>query len=102
MSSKLSSHQILESAEFKELAARKNFISVVLTIAELTVYFGFIFLIAFNKPFLAKKMSGAITWGIPIGVGTIVLSWILTGIYIRWANRKYDAMVEEVKDRIGG
>jgi len=34
-------------------------------------------------------------------VGVIFLSWILTGIYVFWANNKYDAMVQSVKDRLG-
>ncbi|MCL5978703.1 MAG: DUF485 domain-containing protein [Nitrospirae bacterium] len=99
---KKTAHEILEDEDFKSLAARKNSISLVLTILELFLYFGFIALIAYNKPFLSSKLSGAITFGIPIAVGTIVLSWVLTGIYVRWANTKYDHLVKNVKDKIGG
>jgi uncharacterized membrane protein (DUF485 family) len=102
MSRETSSREIMQSREFRELSSMKNSISITLTILELVIYFGFIMLIAFNKPFLSQKLVGAITVGIPLGVATIVLSWILTGIYIRWANRKYDVLVEEVKERIGG
>ena len=42
------------------------------------------------------------TIGIPIAVGTILGSWVLTGIYIFWANTKYDKMVKDLKDKIGG
>ena len=68
------------------------------------LYFGFIGLIAFNKPFLAQKLSEgeATTIGIPIAVGTIIGSWVLTGIYIWWANTKYDVLVNKVKDKVGG
>jgi uncharacterized membrane protein (DUF485 family) len=67
------------------------------------LYFGFIGLIAFKKEFLAQKLGeGATTIGIPIAVATIVLSWVLTGIYIYWANSKYDAMVKKVKEKVGG
>jgi len=100
--SKKSVHEILEDEEFKSLAKKKNTISLILTVLELFIYFGFISLIAFNKAFLASKFSGAITLGIPIGIGVIVLSWILTGIYVNWANKKYDPMVENVKNKIGG
>jgi len=101
--SPISAHQILDDPEFKKLVRQKNLISTVLTIVELVLYFGFIALIAYNKPFLAQKMSegSAITIGIPIAVGVIFLSWILTGIYVFWANNKYDAMVQSVKDRLG-
>jgi uncharacterized membrane protein (DUF485 family) len=101
--SPISAHQILDDPEFKKLVRQKNAVSTVLTIVELVLYFGFIALIAYNKPFLAQKMSdgSAITIGIPIAVGVIFISWILTGIYVFWANNKYDAMVKSVKDRLG-
>jgi uncharacterized membrane protein (DUF485 family) len=102
MDSKMNKKALLEDPDFKKLVARKNTISLILTVAELTLYFGFIGLIAFNKPFLGTKISGSITIGIPIAVGTILISWILTGIYIWWANNKYDAMVQQIKDKVGG
>ncbi len=104
MSSKKSVHEILEDEDFKSLSAQKDSISITLTILELVLYFGFIALIAFNKPFLAQKMGGegATTIGIPIAVGTIIFSWVFTGIYIFWANSKYDSLVRKVKDKVGG
>lgn len=101
---KKSKEEILNDPDFQRLVRQKNTISWVLTILELVLYFGFIALIAYNKPFLAKKMSadGAATVGIPIAIGTIILSWIFTGIYIWWANQKYDQMVKNVKDKFEG
>lgn len=99
-----SARQVLDDPEFKALAAQKNTVSLVLTLMQLVLYFGFIALIAYDKPFLAQKISSgsAITLGIPIAVGVILLSWILTGIYIYWANSRYDKMVTRVKKRFGG
>lgn len=99
---KITTQDILMDKDFKTLCSQKNTISVILTVAELVVYFGFIALIAYNREFLATKISGAITMGIPIAIGAIFMSWILTGVYIRWANQKYDAMVKKVRDKIGG
>jgi uncharacterized membrane protein (DUF485 family) len=48
------------------------------------------------------NVGGAATIGIPIAVGTIFLSWIFTGIYIWWANTKYDDMVKRVIEKVGG
>lgn len=100
----MSKKDILNDPEFKKLVKQKNTISWILAILELVLYFGFISLIAFNKPFLAQKLNEATatTIGIPIAVGTIVLSWVLTGIYIYWANTKYDVMVKTLRDRTGG
>ena len=93
---------ILNDADFKSLSGRKNAMSLVLAMLELALYFGFVALVAFNKPFLSAKISGAITVGIPIAVGTILLSWLLTGVYILWANNKYDVLVKKVRDKARG
>jgi uncharacterized membrane protein (DUF485 family) len=98
---KKTAQDILNDDDFKSLSSQKTTISIILTILELVLYFGFIGLIAFNKPFLASKISGAISIGIPIAVATIILSWVLTGIYIRWANAKYDVLVKKVKEKVG-
>ena len=102
--SKLKHEDILDDPDFKDLSRQKFIISTVLTILELALYFGFIGLIAFNKPFLAQKLSAGVatTIGIPIAVGTIIGSWVFTGIYIWWANNKYDVLVNKVKDKVGG
>ncbi len=102
--SKLKHEDILHDPDFKDLSRQKFIISTVLTILELVLYFGFIGLIAFNKPFLAQKLSAGVatTIGIPIAVGTIIGSWVFTGIYIWWANNKYDVLVNKVKEKVGG
>lgn len=104
MDRKKTAHEILEDRDFKNLSSQKNRISVILTLLELALYFGFIALIAYNKPFLAQKMSEgrATTVGIPVAVGTIFFSWVFTGIYIFWANSRYDSLVRKIKDKIGG
>ena len=101
---KLKHEDILHDPDFKELSRQKSAISITLLILELVLYFGFIALIAFNKPFLAMKLSAGVatTIGIPIAVGTIIGSWMLTGIYIYWANTKYDVLVNKVKEKVGG
>jgi uncharacterized membrane protein (DUF485 family) len=102
--SKLKKEDILNDPDFKNLSSQKVTISIILTILELALYFGFIGLIAFNKPFLATKLGPGVatTIGIPIAVGTIIGSWVLTGIYIFWANKKYDVLVNKVKEKVGG
>jgi len=102
--SKLKHEDILNDPDFKDLSSQKFTISIILTVLELVLYFGFIGLIAFNKPFLATKLTAGVatTIGIPIAVGTILGSWVLTGVYIWWANKKYDVLVNKVKEKVGG
>ena len=101
---KMSTEEILNDPEFKRLVSQKNTISWTLGIVELVLFYGFIYWVALDKAFLAQKLNEgkAMTIGIPIAVGTILLSWVLTGIYIYWANTRYDEMVKKLRERIGG
>ncbi|BAI70011.1 conserved hypothetical protein [Hydrogenobacter thermophilus TK-6] len=92
--------EILESREFKELASKRNRVAGFLTFLQLLIYFGFIFVLAFKKEILSQKIGEGLTVGIPIGIAIIVISWILTGVYVYWANGFYDRAVEEIKDRL--
>jgi uncharacterized membrane protein (DUF485 family) len=92
---------LLDDPEFKDLVARKNRISIYLTVLTLIVYYGFIGLIAFKRDVFGGMFVGNITFGIALGVSVILSSWIFTGIYVRWANSKYDAMVQNIKSKAG-
>ncbi len=101
---KLSNQELLNDPEFKTLVSKKNIISWILIIIELVIFFVFVYWVALKPQFLGQLMTEgkATTIGIPIAVGTIVVSWVLTGIYIFWANTSYDTMVKNLKDKIGG
>ena len=40
------------------------------------------------------------TLGIPMGIGMIVFAFILTAIYVVWANQVYDPEVERLKGQL--
>jgi uncharacterized membrane protein (DUF485 family) len=93
--------RLLDDPEFRALAGAKDRISAILTAATLVVYFGFILLIAFQRDLFGRKAIGNVTVGILLGIGVIVASFVLTGIYVRWANSKYDAMIDTVRRKAG-
>jgi len=95
-----STHEMLESPDFKRLVRGKWTIAIVLTIVLFIVYYGYILLIAGNKAFLAQRIGEYTTLGIPIGVGVIVAAWVLTFIYVVWANRVHDAEVSRLVDEM--
>lgn len=92
--------KILNSKEFHQLVKKRRSVSILFTVLMLSVYFGFILLIAYNKPFLSTIIGEHITLGLPLGVGIIVFAWVLTGFYIYWANNKYDKSVRDLKNQI--
>ena len=89
--------KIEANPKYHELRRKRNVFGWSLTVMMLVVYFGYIALIAFNKPFLAQPIgSGVTTIGIPIGLGVIIFTIVITGIYVRRANGEYDRLTAEI------
>ena len=84
-------------AALERLASRRARIAGALTAAVMALYFGFILLIAWAKPLLATKLAPGLSLGIALGALVIVVSWLLTWLYVRWANRYYDAALDELR-----
>ncbi|XPE42211.1 DUF485 domain-containing protein [Shigella flexneri] len=96
--------RIEDSARFRELVEKRQRFTTILSIIMLAVYISFILLIAFAPGLAWVRRSTREDQrhpGIPIGVGVILISFILTGILYLAANRESDrlnnAVLHEVK-----
>ncbi len=83
-------------ARLRRLASRRDRFAALLTAAIVVIYFGFILLIAFNKPLLGRLIVPGLSVGILMGALVIVSSWVLTWVYVRWANTEYDPELREL------
>ena len=81
----------------QELARRRWRVAITLTLVMVAIYFGFILLVAYNKPLLGRLISPGLSLGVLLGALVIVLSWITTWIYVRWANTHYDKALRELQ-----
>ena len=97
---KQTARQMLDSPEFKRMVTKRWTFSVILTLVLFVMYYGYIVLIAVNKPFMAQKIGEVNTLGIPLGVAVILLSWVLTAIYVVWANTVHDPEVRKLKGNV--
>ena len=89
--------KIEANPKYLELRSKRNRIGWLLTAFMMVVYYGYIALIAFDKEFLARPIgSGVTTVGIPIGIGVIVFTIVITGIYVRRANSEFDRLTAEL------
>ena len=89
--------KIQSHPKYLELKSKRNALGLLLTVLMLAVYYGYIALIAFNKPFLAQPIGAGVTsLGIPIGFGVIVFTIIITGLYVRRANSEFDALTKDI------
>ncbi len=93
-------------ARLHAVAAKRWRIAIWLSIIMLVAYYGFILLVAFNKPLLGTTLvsttvaSGAVSPGLSLGILlgalVIVFAWVLTLTYVNWANNKYDHEIHEL------
>ncbi|MEY4591202.1 MAG: hypothetical protein RIR18_97 [Pseudomonadota bacterium] len=111
--------KIQANPKFQKFVSMRNGYSIIMTVLMIVVYFGYILLIAFNKEWLATKLVPAVTqvtsnpetgeaittiisagtatsYGIPLGVGVIVFTILLTNIYVRRANTEFDTINAEI------
>ncbi len=93
-------HEIIESKEFKSLVMKRWRVSLVLLALLFVSYYGYILLIAGNKSFVSQKIGEVTTLAIPLGIASIVIAWILTAVYVVWANNVYDPEVERLKGEL--
>ncbi|HNQ10111.1 MAG: DUF485 domain-containing protein [Burkholderiales bacterium] len=89
--------KIQSHPKYLELRTKRNRLGIFLTVLMLVAYYGYIALIAFDKKFLAQPIgSGVTTLGIPIGMGVILFTIVITGIYVRRANGEFDALTKQI------
>ncbi|NDY90886.1 DUF485 domain-containing protein [Ideonella livida] len=89
--------RIRANPKYQELKAKRSAFGWMLTALMMVVYYGYIALIAFNKEFLSQPLgTGVTTIGVPIGMGVIVFTIVITGIYVRRANSEFDRLTKEI------
>lgn len=87
------------SDQLRRLAAARWRVAILLTAAMMTLYFGFILLVAYNKPLLSSVVVPGLSLGILLGALVIVAAWVLMFVYVTWANRHHDAEVHSIRER---
>ena len=74
-------------------------VAISLTVAMMAVYFGFVLLVAFNKPLLGVLVARGLSLGMLLGALVILVAWALTWAYVQWANTHYDASLQRLRER---
>ncbi|HAI05337.1 MULTISPECIES: DUF485 domain-containing protein [Pantoea] len=94
--------QIERNPRFHELVRKRQAFATLLSLIMLVLYVGFILLIAFAPGWLGTPLHPGtnVTRGIPIGVGLIVMSFVLTGIYVWRANGEFDRLTKAILSEV--
>lgn len=90
--------RILRNPKFQELVRTRSGFAWTLAGVMLAIYLGFILLVAFAQGLMATKVGGGVTsLGIVLGLVVIVSAFLLTGIYVRRANSRFDELTRDLQ-----
>ena len=88
------------SPEFAHLRSRLRRFVFPMSAVFLVWYAAYVLLGAFAHDFMAIKVWGDINVGLLIGLGQFVSTFVITWIYVRFANRDLDPRAEAIAARL--
>lgn len=93
--------KIQADPNYQTLVSKRNAFSVSLSIFMLVMFYVYILVIAFEPSLLATKIGGGImTVAFPIGAAIIIISFLVTLIYVKKANGEYEDLTNKIKDNV--
>lgn len=90
--------RIRRNPRFAELVAKRTRFALVLSAIVLTIFYGFVLLVAFAPDVVAQRLGEGsnLTIGIAAGLFQFVFFWLLTLLYVRRANGEFDDINNEI------
>jgi cation/acetate symporter len=84
--------------KFAELVRRRSRFAWTLSAVVLTLFYGFVLVVAFAPQVLGQPLSAdsPFTVGLVLELGMFVLFWVLTAVYVRRANTEFDALTQDI------
>jgi uncharacterized membrane protein (DUF485 family) len=89
------------SEEFAELRSRFRKFVFPMTALFLAWYFLYVLLSVYASDFMSHKVLGNINVGLILGLGQFVSTFVITILYVRWADRVFDPRAAALATRIG-
>ena len=91
-----------QTDDFVDLRRRFRRFVFPMTALFLAWYFLYVLLAAFASDFMSQKVWGNINVGLLIGLGQFVSTFVITGLYVRFANRDLDPRAQAIREELEG
>ena len=91
-----------QSQEFADLRKALRRFAFPMTAFFLIWYASYVLLGAFAHDFMAVRVVGNINVGLLIGLGQFVTTFVITGLYVRFATRELDPRAEAIRAELEG
>lgn len=89
--------QVHESAEFRQLRGRLRRFVFPMAALFLAWYLLYVLLADYAHGFMSTKIAGNFTVGLLLGLLQFVSTFLITWLYVRYANRKLDPIAERIR-----
>ncbi|GGK25674.1 hypothetical protein GCM10008955_19220 [Deinococcus malanensis] len=86
----------VRNAAYKELVAQRTRFTITMTLTFLVLYFLLPVLAGYNKPLMAQKVLGNVTFGYILAFLEFVMGWVMAYIYVVKA-RTFDRLALEAQ-----
>jgi uncharacterized membrane protein (DUF485 family) len=94
--------EVQASPEFADLRSRLRRFVFPMSAAFLVWYLVYVLLASYAPQFMAIKVLGNINVGLIIGLLQFVTTFLITTLYVRYANKHLDPAAERLRERIEG
>lgn len=90
---------IIKDIQFQRMVRSRNHFALWLSVSVLVIYFIFIGIACFYPQILAQTFENQdITVGMPVAALVIIISWLITGVYIYVTNQHFDKVKAQLKE----
>ena len=90
------------SPEFQDLRRRLRRFVFPMTAFFLTWYAVYVLLATYASDFMATKVFGNVNLGVILGLGQFVTTFVITALYVKFANRELDPRAAAIRDELEG
>ena len=94
--------EIQASPEFVELRHRLRRFVFPMSAIFLVWYLAYVLLAAYEPEFMSIKLAGNLNIGLFIGILQFISTFVITTIYVRYANKNLDPAAERLRERFEG
>jgi uncharacterized membrane protein (DUF485 family) len=94
--------QVQDSAEFADLRSRLRRFVFPMSAAFLVWYLAYVLLASYARDFMAIKLVGNINVGLVIGLLQFVSTFLITTLYVNYANKHLDPAAARLRERVEG
>lgn len=93
---------VQQSEDFSRLRRSFRGFAIPMTVAFLVWYFAYVLLSTYAEGLMSTPVLGNLNLGLLLGISQFVMTFLITWLYIRHANRSLDPISQKLRDELEG